>query len=67
MPAREVIIVRSEPVPRSWTIVAIVGAVVVVAGLGVGAGGAAAGVAALAIAVLVGFAARVLYFRTRRP
>jgi hypothetical protein len=66
MPAREVIIVRREPVPRSWTIVAIVAAVVIIAAVGVGGGGTAAGVAAPAVAVLVGFAARVLYFM-RRP
>jgi hypothetical protein len=65
--SREVIVVRREPVPRCWTIIGIVVAVVIIAGVGAGGGGAAAGVTALAIAVLVGVAVRALYFRTRRP
>lgn len=54
------------PLPRSWTFAAIAVAIVIINFAGVWNGGLGAGVAALAIAVLVGLAAKALYFRTHR-
>jgi len=56
----------SEPIPRSWTLIALVVAVVVVDVATQGKLGFSAGLVGLVAAVVIGLIIRQLYFRTRQ-
>ena len=55
----------NEPLPRRWSLVTVVVAVIIVAAVTGRSGGIAAGIVGLALTLLIAFGARWLYGRSR--